>query len=93
MSGENRWRMEGGGCVSPREEAVRLKAAGVDIIIATGHAGYSPVDLRMAAEVQEVNITEHILWDPIPSRLFIFSLVGLGGRGAQSHFSLYREAT
>ena len=72
---------------------MRLKAAGVEMIIATGHAGYSPVDLRMAAEVQEVNITEQILCYPIPPLLILYSLVGLGGRGAQSHFSLYRQAT
>lgn len=36
-------------------EAKKLKEAGVDIIIAAGHAGYE-VDLRMAEQVQDVDI-------------------------------------
>ena len=34
----------------------RLTYLGVDIIIATGHAGYREVDLRMAEEVEELDI-------------------------------------
>ena len=34
----------------------RLTSLGIDIIIATGHAGYNPVDLRMAEEIEELDI-------------------------------------
>jgi len=41
---------------SIRSEAQRLKQEGVDILIALGHAGYREVDLKMAGEIEELDL-------------------------------------
>ena len=40
---------------SVREEAQRLQAEGVDILIALGHSGYE-LDQQLAEEVEEIDV-------------------------------------
>jgi len=40
---------------SVKNEAKRLKAEGVEILIALGHSGYE-LDLKMAKEIEEIDV-------------------------------------
>jgi len=40
---------------SVKNEAKRLKADGVEILIALGHSGYE-LDLKMAKEIEEIDV-------------------------------------